>query len=76
MQNLEAVDGEEAAEDALLEASPEHDDIILLIHGRRSVKRIEGSEARRGGEGGGGERQERGSEAFWKETGEGGVGIR
>lgn len=33
MQNLEAVDGEEAGEDALLEAGPEHDDVVLLIHG-------------------------------------------
>jgi hypothetical protein len=33
VQHLEAVDGEEAAEDALLEARPEHDHVVLLIHG-------------------------------------------
>jgi hypothetical protein len=33
---LEAVDGEEAAEDALLEPRAEHDHIVLLIHGGRA----------------------------------------
>jgi len=32
-QDLEAIDREKAAEDALLEPSPEHDYIILFIHG-------------------------------------------
>ena len=31
--HLEAVDGEEAAEDALLEPRAEHDHVVLLIHG-------------------------------------------
>ena len=30
---LEAVDGEEAAEDALLEPCPQHDDVVLDVHG-------------------------------------------
>jgi hypothetical protein len=30
---LEAVDGEEAAEDALLEPRPQHDDVVLDVHG-------------------------------------------
>jgi hypothetical protein len=34
--HLEAVDGEEAAEDALLESRAEHDHIVLLIHGGRA----------------------------------------
>jgi len=33
VQNLEAVDGEEAAEDTLLEPRAEHDHVVLLIHG-------------------------------------------
>ena len=33
MADLEAIDGEEAAEDALLEARAEHDHVVLLIHG-------------------------------------------
>ncbi len=41
---LEAVDGEEAAEDALLEARPQHDHVVLLIHGgeRRRGRRSGG----------------------------------
>ena len=31
--HLEAVDGEEAAEDALLEPRAQHDHVVLLIHG-------------------------------------------
>jgi hypothetical protein len=31
--DLEAVDGEEAAEDALLEPRAEHDHVVLLVHG-------------------------------------------
>lgn len=42
-RDLEAIDGEEAAENALLEAGAEDDDIVLLIHGRE----VEGSERRR-----------------------------
>jgi len=30
--NLEAIDGEEAADDALLEPRPQHDHVVLLIH--------------------------------------------
>lgn len=50
---LEAVDGEEAAEDALLEARPQHDHVVLLIHGgerrrgRRSGGLTKGSSKRR-----------------------------
>ena len=33
VQNLEAVDGEEAAEDALLEPRAQHDHVVLLVHG-------------------------------------------
>jgi hypothetical protein len=32
---LEAVDGEEAAEDALLEPRAQHDDVVLHVHGAR-----------------------------------------
>ena len=32
MENLEAVDGEEAADDAFLEPRPQHDHVVLLIH--------------------------------------------
>ena len=31
--HLEAVDGEEPAEDALLESRAQHDHVVLLIHG-------------------------------------------
>ena len=34
--HLEAIDGEEAADDALLEPRPQHDHVVLLIHRRRS----------------------------------------
>ena len=43
---LEAVDGEEAAEDALLEPRPQHDDVVLDVHGgdrrRRSDRPVGG----------------------------------
>lgn len=35
MKDLEAVDGEEATEDTLLEPGSKHDDVILFIHGER-----------------------------------------
>lgn len=51
VQHLEAVDGEEAAEDALLEPRAQHDDIVLLIHG------CGGAASRRAGRGGSGEQE-------------------
>lgn len=35
---LEAIDGEEAAEDAFLEAGAEHYHVVLFIHGWRRTK--------------------------------------
>ena len=47
---LEAVDGEEAAEDALLEPRAQHDHVVLHVHGgRRGGGRPGGAGGREGG---------------------------
>ena len=59
--DLEAIDGEEAAEDAFLEAGAEHNDVVFFIHGR------ELGEERCGGKRDAGEKRNEGGQAVEQE---------